>query len=148
MANLTFVADTGGEVALVTATAKTVVQITAPANQRIQIDGWSVSFDGVSGTAEPVVVELLRQTTAGTMTGTTPVRKGVGSETIQTTSQKNATVEPTAGDVLRRYEVHPQTGAEWKFDPKEIEMAGGTRLGIRCTAPAGVNVVASIDAEE
>jgi len=148
MANIGVTVTTEGEIALGAGTAKTILQIIAPANQRLNFDGFAVSFDGVLGTAEPVNVEILRQTTAGTMTSATVVRRGAGSETIQTTAQKTASAEPTAGDVLRRYNIHPQTGAEFKFDPKEIEIPGGTRLAIRCTAPAAVNVTAFMDATE
>lgn len=137
------------EVALTAATAKTVVQALAPTNQRLRVVGWGVAFDGSSPAAEPVLVELLRQTTAGTMSALTPVRKGVGSETIQTTGQHTATVEPTAGDVLERRDVHPQSGYQEVFPfGREILVAGSGRIGIRCTAPAGVNCVAWLDLEE
>ena len=150
MARLKFTAHTNGEVALVAATAKTVLQILAPTNQRIAVRGWGVSFDGVSGSAEPVVVEVLRQTTAGTMTsGTSASEDGLGSETIQTTVTKAATAEPTAGTIIRQENIHPQTGVEFRFAPdEELIVPGGGRLGIRCTAPAGVNVLARFICEE
>jgi hypothetical protein len=151
MANLQFTLTAEGEIVLSANIPKTIMMLVAPANQRVQCDGFSVSFDGVSATAEPVHVELVRFTTGGTMTAATPVRKGAGTETIQTTGFKNATAEPTAGDVLRRYNIHPQTGAEYKYDPKEIEMPGGTRLGLRCTVPVGgstINVTGFIDGQE
>lgn len=148
MAGILCVAQTS-EVALTAATVKTVVQVVAPANQRQKIKGYGVSFDGTSVTAEPVQVELLRQTTAGTMTALTPVKLVAGSETVQSTAQHTATAEPTAGDILDSIEVHPQGGYE-KILPfnQEIENPGGGRIGIRCTAPAGVNVRAKIIFEE
>lgn len=149
MARLRISVTTEAELALTAATAKTILQWVAPANQRVACTGFAVSFDGTSSTAEPVQVELVRQTDAGTSSAATPVRDGVGSETIQTTARKNATVEPTTTDVLRRYNVHPQTGFERAFGPdEEILIAGGGRLGLRCTAPAGVNVTGHILAEE
>lgn len=134
------------EVALAAATAKTVLQLVAAANHRVQVLEWSVAFDGTSTTAEPVLVELLRQTTAGTMSALTPVKMDDSlSETLQTTAQHTATAEPTAGDVLRRIEVHPQQGFVQEFGlGNEIIVGGGDRVGIRCTAPAVVNVVAGI----
>jgi hypothetical protein len=138
------------EVALAAATAKTVVQVTAPTNQRVKLKGWSVSFDGTSATAAPVVCRLLRQTTAGTMTSLTP-RKGDDdiATAIQSTGQHTATAEPTAGDILDTKEVHPQGGYSEKFGlGDEIIIGGGDRIGIECTAPATVNVVGSLHCEE
>lgn len=148
MAGLTCVAQTA-EVALTAATTKTVIQVAAPASQRLILKSWGISFDGVSSTAEPVQVELLRQTTAGTMTSLTPVRRSAGSETVQATAQHTATVEPTAGDVLDSVEVHPQGGYKEivPFDGR-IEVPGGTRIAVRATAPAAVNARAVLTWEE
>lgn len=148
MAGILCVAQTT-EVALAVATVKTVVQVVAPANQRLKVKKWGVSFDGISPTAEPVQVELLRQTTAGTMSALTPVKLVAGSETVQATAQHTATAEPTAGDILDSVEVHPQGGyVEILPFNQEIEVPGGGRLGIRCTAPAIVNARAQIMFEE
>lgn len=139
MANLNIAVTTEGEIALAAAgTAKTMLQIVAPAQQRLDLRAISVGFDGVNPSAEAFTIELLRQTTAGTMSSATPVKDSAGSETIQTTAQKNATAEPTAGDVLNRWEHHPQSGSfVEKFDKREIEIPGGTRLGLRVTCPTG-----------
>ena len=148
MAGINAVAQTT-EIALTAATAKTVIQIVAPTNQRLKVKEWGVFFDGTSAVAEPVQVRLLRQTTAGTMSSLTPVKRSQASETLQATAQHTATVEPTASDVVDACEVHPQSGYE-KLYPMgaEIEVSGGTRLGIECTAPAAVNVRAKIAYEE
>jgi hypothetical protein len=152
MANLKIAITTEGEIAIVAATPKTLLQAVAPANQRGDLRSWSVGFDGISPTAEAVTIELLRQTTAGTMSAATPVKDGAGAETIQFTAQKNATVEPTASDVLARYEHHPQAGSfVEKFDKGECEIPGGTRLGIRVTVPTGganLNATAFMKIEE
>lgn len=148
MAEIHGIAQTS-EVALGVATTKTVIQLVAAANQKVKIKSWSVSFDGISATAEPVQVELLRQTTAGTMSALTPVAKKPISETIQTTAQHTATAEPAASDILASVEVHPQTGYEKIYMPgDEVLIGGGGRLAIRCTAPAVVNVRANIEFEE
>lgn len=148
MAGLDCVAQTA-EIALTAATAKTVLQLVAPANQRLKIKGWGVFFDGTSASAEPVQARVLRQTTAGTMTSLTPVKTCAGSETVQATAQHTATAEPTAGDVLDVVEVHPQSGFEKQITPDmKMEVPGGGRVGIECTAPAGVNVRAKIFFEE
>jgi hypothetical protein len=151
MARRNCVVTTEGEIALAAATAKTILQLVAPTNQRLAVRGFSVSFDGISATAEPVQVDLVKQTAAGTMSAATPVAEqiGLGSEAIQATAQKNATAEPTTTDVIRRYNIHPQTGREVRFGlDDEIVLAGAARLGLRCTAPAVVNVVGHITFEE
>lgn len=139
MANVNISVTTEGEIALAAAgTARTILQLVAPTNQRGDLRSISLGFDGVSPTAEAFTVELLRQTTAGTMISATPVKDNAGAETVQFTAQKNATAEPTAGDVLRRWEHHPQSGSfERVFDKREIEIPGGTRLGLRVTCPTG-----------
>lgn len=138
------------EVALTAATARTILQAVAPTNQVVKLLGWGVYFDGVLSTAEPVVVELVRQTNAGTMTSLTPVKVDPGrDETIQTTAQHTATAEPTTTDVVSRVEVHPQAGYEIVLPfSQEIIIPGGGRLGLRCTAPAGVNAVGRFRCEE
>lgn len=148
MADIHCIAQTS-EVALAAATAKTVIQIVAPANQKLKVKSWMVSFDGISATAAPVQVVLMRQTDAGTMSALTPVKKQTTSETIQSTAQHTATAEPASSDILASVEVHPQTGYEKIYVPgDEIIVGGAGRLGIVCTAPAVVNVRANIEYEE
>ena len=138
------------EIALTAATAKTVLQIVAAANHRVRGKGWGVFFDGTSTTAEPVQVRLLRQTTAGTMSALTLTKRDDSiADTLLTTAQHTATAEPTAGDVLEVVEVHPQQSYEkWWPMGSEIIIGGGDRLGVECTAPAGVNVRAVFYGEE
>jgi hypothetical protein len=148
MAAIDAIAQTA-EVALAGATAKTVIQIVAPANQRLRVKSWGVSFDGTSETNAPVEVVLMRQSTAGTMSALTPVNKGVGTETLQVTAQHTATAEPTSGNILDAMEVHPQSGYEKVYVPgSEVLVPGGGRLGVVCTAPDAVNVRAKIEYEE
>lgn len=148
MAGVIGVANTT-EVALSAATAKTVLQVVAAANDVVKVKEWTVSFDGISGTAEPVQVCLLRQTSAGTMTSLTPVERSGFGVTLQSTAQHTATVEPSAGNVLATREVHPQGGYQEKFAPgEEPVVLNGGRIGIECTAPANVNVRAEIVFEE
>lgn len=150
MADLFGIAQTA-EVALTAATTRTVIQVIAPTNHRVKILGWGVFFDGTSATAEPVQVELLRQTTAGTMSSLTPVKTDAASETLLTTAQHTATAEPTAGDILDVVECHPQSGFEKIMSTPGSQLyviGGGGRVGIRCTAPAGVNCRAKIIIEE
>ena len=136
-------------VALTAATAKTVLQLTAPANHRVKVLGWGVFFDGTNTAAVPVIVRVLRQTTSGTTTAITPLQVVPVAETILTAAAHTATIEPTASDVIDEIACHPQQGFEVKFPMgQEIIIAGSGRLGIECNAPAGVNVRAKIFFEE
>lgn len=129
---------------------KTLVQIVAAANHAVKISEISISFAGTSNTATPILVQISRQTTAGTMTSLTPVKDPDDSgETLQTTAQHTATSEPTTTDVLMEEYVHPQTGYCWQAPfGKEIKIGGGDRLGIRVTAAADVNATARVVGEE
>lgn len=130
--------------------AKTLLQIVAATNQKVLIDEISISFNGVSTTAEPIKVDVLRQTTAGTMSALTLVKDPDDfDETIQTTAQHTASAEPTAGDVLLSEHVHPQQGYTWQAPlGREIRIGGGDRLGIRVTAAASVSAIARVCGEE
>ena len=139
------------EVALVAATAKTVLQVVAPTNQRLKVKRLKLTFDGTSALAEPVNVRVLRQTTAGgTPSAVAGVKKNPSlPETIQSTAATATGTEPTSGDVIDRFTVHPQGGYEIIHpDGGEPEIPGAGRLGIECNAPAGVNVTPLIEVEE
>lgn len=154
MARLRFTLPTTAEVALSTG-AKTILQVGAPANHRVSLRGMQVSFDGVSSTAGVALVELCLQTTASTQAGTaaTAFKDVMGTtEAIQSTGLVNFTVEPTHVSTIRAYNVVPQTGYERSFAPdEEIEISGGSRVGLRVTGWAGsttVNVAAHLFCEE
>ena len=87
-------------VALAAATAKTVLQIATPSTTRARVCQLVVGFDGVTAANPPVLVELLRQTTAGTMTAQTPAPLDSAAPTSLATGSKNASAEPTADTVL------------------------------------------------
>jgi hypothetical protein len=148
MAGVRFTATTAK---ISTGTAlKTLIQVVAAANHRLLIDEISISFDGVVQTDEPILVEVLRQTTAGTMTALTCRKNNdADDETLQVTAQHTATAEPTAGDLLKSWLVHPQTGRPWQAPfGREIVVKGSGRLGIRVTAAASVDAVVEIGGEE
>ena len=151
MARLDFFAHTGGEVALVAATAKTVLQITAPTNTRVAVKGISVSFDGTSGAAEPVVVDLCRQSGATTGSSSATISKRDPAEpSVQTTAVKSITsLAETVDEIIQSWEVHPQSGIDMAFTIEdEVIIAGGGKCGLRCNAPANVNCIARLFCEE
>ena len=148
-----------GEVSLTAATAKTVIACKNAASHRYKLQGFQVSFDGTSGTAEPVVVELCHVNSTG-VDGTSSALTGIKRdtslpETVQTTGRHTYTVEPTTSVMLRKWEVHPQGGYEWIAPFGQEYQFGGSaanadsgNVSIRCTAPANVNVCASLFIEE
>jgi hypothetical protein len=131
--------------------AKTIMQLVAAANHGVLIDEISVSFKGTSNTASPVLVQVVRQGTAGTMSSIASLAKDPADadETLQVAGTQNATVEPTTTALLISEEVHPQTGYTWQAPfGRQIKIGGGTRLGIVVTASADVQCVARVCGEE
>lgn len=129
---------------------KTIVQVEAAANHRVLVKEISVSFTGISNTALPINVQVLRQTDAGTMSALTLSKRNESdSETIQTTGTQAASAEPTGTDEVMGEETHPQGGFIWQapFDDPII-IQGGDRLGVAVTAAADVNAKARMVCEE
>jgi hypothetical protein len=149
MSAVRFKAHTGGAVATGTS-AKTILQILAASNHAVWVNEIHISFQGTSNTASPILVEVLRQTTAGTMSSGSIFKDPDDSaETLQTSCTKNASAEPTASDILYQWYVHPQTGFSWQAAfGQSIKVGGGDRLGVRVTAAADVNSVVALLGEE
>lgn len=133
--------------------AKTIAQIVAASNIRVRIHSIKVTFNGVSNTQEPVLVELVRQSDAGTGgDAVTIVEDPDGySETLQTTALENIdSSEPTGSVIVDSMHVHAQGGylEQCKFS-NEIYVLGGTRLGVRVTVPTtSVSATVTIRFEE
>lgn len=130
--------------------AKTLVQVVAAANIREIIKWIRVSFKGVSTTDAPILVRVLRQSTAGTMSSLTVNKINSGDdETLQVTAQHTASAEPTAGNVLCSALVHPQGNYTFWFpDNAPLILKGGERIGVEVTAGVGVNAVVEVRGEE
>lgn len=120
---------------------KTLLQLVAAANHAIELTEIGIGFHGTSNTAEPIKVTLERQTDAGTMSAATPVKQNNSdADSLDSTAQHTATVEPTATDVLRTWTIHPQTGLVWQASDKSpIIIGAGDRVGLIVTAAASVN---------
>lgn len=151
---------TSNEVTVSASTAKTVYQLIAAAAHRVKVQGWGCAFKGTSATDPPVLCQVVRQTTAGTMSagtvnaagGNLAFKNSTDPETVQTSSQFNATVEPTTTATVESFEVHPQTGYRIFFPMgQEIIISNGTRLGFRLTpgaSPATMSSIVEVDLEE
>lgn len=146
------------EIALTATTVKTVLQVVTPSTQDITLVSWSISFDGVSATAEPVIVSLIDTTgTAASVSSYTPDAYSdpnapaslcVGGATA---TGINASAEGTLTTtrVLEVVEVPPTSGIVIQYPlGREPGIAVSHHLRLRANAPANVNALASIVWEE
>lgn len=142
---------TGGAVALSAATAKTVLGAKAHANGALDLQKIRVGFDGTSAAAVPVLVELCAATFATQPPGTestsvTPALLYGRSTTVGWTAGKTWTTEPTVLTVLDEWLLTPNGGLvlyDWPLGTS-VDTPLGEGLVLRCTAPATVNVRASM----
>lgn len=147
-----YTVETTADVALTAATAKTVLSVINAANSLIRLCELSVTFDGISATAEPATIELCSSTQAGagTSTSQTPVQIRGATRTVQATGARNYTAEPTTLTVLKRWLVHPQAGLIIQFplgrEPEQVTTADA--LCLRVTAPATLNCQGYLEFEE
>lgn len=142
--------------ALVAATAKTLVNIIAGANQVPVITEMSIGFDGVTASAVPVLVDVgySTQATAGTA-GSSPTPTLIrGKGAAGSTAGVDYSAEPTALTAFKHWLVTPNggllviqspLGREAQGDP-----SGGTNKAVflRGNAPANVNARAYMEFEE
>lgn len=142
-----FLSANSGDQAVAGTVAETILQITAPANQRVKIQGFSITLAGT--TPLDLIVRVLRQTTSGTgNTAVTPVKLDpTGSETIQTTVATNFSAEPTAGDVLEYKRLQGSFEKMYLFG-QELIVPGGGRVGIEVTCTINATVAAEFRFEE
>jgi hypothetical protein len=147
-----------GAISLSANVTKTLLQLQAPANQGVAWKRLKVSFEGVTATDKPVILQILRQTDAGTggnaVTETVLKAPKGTAPTPQATALAGlwATTEPSASDIIDEVYVHPQSGYEWVWQEAEDEFAYfNDRYAVRCITPAGnatTNAIASLNWEE
>ena len=137
-------------VALVGGTTKTVLQLAVPSTTDVLLLGWSVSFDGASGTAVPVICHLMDGDVAATVTAMTPEVWGHSSQPASlcvsgtAASGYNASAEGTLTTIrmIDAGHVHPQAGYGIMLTPPLVSRVAPSRfVRIRCRAPAAVNVI-------
>lgn len=129
---------------LVASTEKTLVQVKASSAARCRVVAFAVSFEGIAATDEPVLVQVRRQSTAGTGGGShTAAPHDAAAPAFAGTCLTGiwATTEPTNGVVLATAYVHPQSGWHVILDEPFVLAADG-RLAITATADDGVDAAA------
>jgi len=142
---------TEGAIALSAATAKTILGIKSASDFGLDVKKYRVSFDGVTASAVPVFVELVYSTWATNAPGTnstsvTPHQEYGRTIAHGTTAAAGWSSEPTVLTVLESYLLTPNGGTvlyDWPLGDTP-DSNTGEGFGIRCTAPATVNVRASI----
>ena len=133
--------------ALAAATAKTVLQIATPSTIRARVRELQISFDGVTSANPAGLVEIVRQTTAGTMSAVTPNPLDSAAPASLATASRAATVEPTTTVTVREFRITPFAGLlvfQFVDDKDQIVVPISGFLGIRCTFAQIVNVNASL----
>lgn len=143
-----------GAIALAAATAKTILGVKAHANSGLQLKGLEVAFDGVTGSAVPVLVEVCYCTWASNSPGTnstslTPLQNYGRALAVGFTAGKTWTTEPTVLTVLKELLLPPDKGIISYLWPlgMEPDCALAEGFAIRCNAPAAVNVRGTMNVE-
>lgn len=151
MAKAGYSAPTGAAVALSAATAKSVLGVKSGSAFGVDLKKIRVSFDGVTSTAVPVLVELCYATFATNAPGTnstsvTPAQ--VYGRTIAhgVTAARNWTSEPTVLTVLDEWLLTPNGGLAVYDIPlgDTPDCAVSEGFAVRLTAPATVNARATL----
>jgi len=139
-------------VALAAATAKTVAAYVSQSGKSSPLAEFNVSFDGVTSSAAPVLVELCTYdvTTPGTRTTGTAGQVGGIRGAIAGTVFHTYTAEPTVLVACYQWFVPAYQGLLHLQMPlgREPEPAASQGFALRCTAPAVVNVRATLVFEE
>lgn len=141
---------------IATATKTTLMAI-APAGHGLALIAYKISFDGVTSSAVPATVEIVRSTQAGAGTsGVSPTITQTGGRVTTgsaPTGGSNYSAEPTVLTAVDRFYVAQFMGTWPEQFPLgreiEIDSSGGSVLavGLRVTTTATVNVLATLYVE-
>jgi hypothetical protein len=134
-------------VAMAAATAKTVVGVFGTSGTTPSLVRVKLSFDGVTTTAIPCVVEIGITTAAGTVgTAFTPVQLSGQALASPCAAGYNYSAEPTYTRILDSFYVPVLMGGFFEWSPLGDEPVCAVSQGfaVRVTAPAVVNCLASL----
>jgi hypothetical protein len=144
---------TAADVSLVAATAKTVLSWICGATRASRILEVQLGFNSQAATDTAVLIEVVRWTTDGTGTATTPIATGIGYPAVISTSKYAYTIEPTVPTILfPGTRLTPQQGGTliWQLPmTREYYCPVSNLIGIRLTcAQAQSGVRCSMTVEE
>ncbi len=125
--------------------AKTVIRITAPANQGVRVKKFGITFSGTSSTAAPIDIAIVVGGSGGSGTSVTPRKTSGHSGSVQSAAAGHYASEPTSYTTIKTYAIHPQRGIE---APLDNVLAGGESLGVVVTAASAVDCQGFIEFEE
>lgn len=131
--------------AVAVSTARTLVQVNAPATAALEIVRMWVS-QSASTTSQQTEVQALTTSTAGTGTAFTPVPMR-GAAAAASTASNNHTAEGTAATSLLREGFNVLNGWYWQQqeETEEIWVAPSGRIAIKFpSAPSAITVSAGI----
>src|SRR5690349_11958067 len=147
MAKAGYSAPAGAAVALVAATAKSVIGVNGTSAFGVDLKKARIAFDGVTATAVAVLCELCQATFAtnapGTASTTITVQQSYGRAiTAGFTAARGWTTEPTVLTPIDEILLDPNKGLfVYDFplgDTPDSNVSNG--FVIRCNAPAAVNM--------
>jgi hypothetical protein len=138
-------------IAMVAATAKSVLQVATPSTTDIEVLGWGISFNGVTSTAVPVQCELFWTATGATVTAQSPAPWGNAMQPASLCVSGTAATGINAGtetapaaqvNMVDAQFVHPQSGyAVWFPEGHREKVSVSSFLRLRVTAAAVVSVI-------
>lgn len=149
MAQTLYAAPAAASVALVAATAKTVIGVNGASDFGVDLRKLRFGFDGITAANVPVLIELCAATFATNPPGTsstaiTPVATaGRANAATGFLAASNWSAEPTVLTVIDSYLVTPNGGTivydyQGIGDTPDSPLANG--FAVRMTAPQAVNV--------
>lgn len=151
MAKAGYACNTEASVALSAGVAKTILGVNGTSAFGVDLTGFIVSFDGVTASAVPVLVEICYATFAtnapGTASTTVTVDQRYGRAiTAGFTAARNWTTEPTVLTPTRELLLTPNGGLIDYDYPLGMTPDSAVSNGfvLRCNAPATVNVRATL----
>lgn len=127
---------------------RTLLQISAPTNQRVRIVGAEIGLGGSTPASPAVLFDWCIQNTAGTSSAATPQYQDRGiDETRLATLAKDFTTEPTLVATLIGFPIHQQGTYPWR-PPFPIIVKGAERVGLRYRSGNFVPVTFTVYIEE
>ena len=149
-----YTVSSGAATALSAATARTIINVIPATGRLLSLVEFAVSFDGVTASAVPVLIELCvsTQATTGTSTAGTLTQLRGRPTTVGATAGINYTAEPTVLTTVKQWLVTPYGGtlvvqAPFGREP-EADNTVNKGVALRLTAPAAVNARAYIEFEQ
>ena len=137
--------------------AQTVLMVITPASFGAIVKRFSVGFDGVTPTAKPGFVDIVRSTNAansvpgtGNTNETPNIQQSYGRSIVTGfTAFGAATAEPTVLTVAKRFPLTPVGGLVLMDFPlgTETDIGVSSGIGLRVTMPDAVNVHCSLEFE-